>query len=72
MSEIIDLSQEIYSGMPLFNGLTEADTLHATHEEWEGLKNSEMATPAVLKMVPGVHTGTDVSAINPWGDCPYK
>lgn len=36
MVEIIDLSQEIYSGMPVFSGLPEVNiTVHATHEEWE-------------------------------------
>lgn len=65
MTEIIDLSQEIYSGMPVFKGLPEVRiTLHATHEEWDGLQNTESVTPAVYKLEMGEHTGTHVDAIN--------
>ena len=40
MTEIIDLSQEIYSGMPVFNGLPEVQmSIHATHEQWDGITN---------------------------------
>ena len=35
MLQIIDLSQEIFTGMPVFPGLPEVEiTIHATHEEW--------------------------------------
>src|SRR5690606_17994150 len=38
MPEIIDLSQEIYTGMPVFPGLPEvAITMHVSHEEWDGI-----------------------------------
>lgn len=37
MPEIIDLSQEIYDGMPVYKGLPQVKIgIHATHEEWEG------------------------------------
>lgn len=33
MREIIDLSQEIYAGMPIFPGLSQVDiTVHVSHE----------------------------------------
>ena len=65
MIQIIDLSQEIYSGMPVFNGLPEVRmTLHATHEEWNDIKNSNSTTPSVYKLELGEHTGTHVDALN--------
>jgi kynurenine formamidase len=68
MPEIIDLSQEIYAGMPVFQGLPEVEiTVHATHEEWDGITSSEQATPAVHLLVMGEHTGTHVDAINHMG-----
>ena len=37
MMEIIDLSQEIYAGMPVYPGLPQVKMkIHATHEEWDG------------------------------------
>jgi len=68
MKEIIDLSQEIYGGMPVFNGLPEVKmSIHATHEEWEGLSNAETRTPSVYKLELGEHTGTHVDALNHMG-----
>lgn len=65
MPEIIDLSQEIYAGMPVYNGLPEVKmSVYNTHEEWEGVENSEIKTPAVYKLELGEHTGTHVDAIN--------
>jgi len=65
MAEIIDLSQEIYTGMPVFKDLPQVRlTVHNTHEEWEGIVNSEVATPSVYKMEMGEHTGTHVDALN--------
>ena len=65
MLEIIDLSQEIYSGMPVFHGLPEVKmTLHASHEQWEGIQDSDVVSPAVHKLEMGEHTGTHVDAIN--------
>ncbi len=64
MVEIIDLSQEIYSGMPVFKGLPQVSiTMHASHEEWAGIKTSS-PTPVVNKIEFGEHTGTHVDAIS--------
>jgi kynurenine formamidase len=65
MPEIIDLSQEIYAGMPLFSGMPAVEiTPHVTHEEWDGITDSDVASPAVNRLVMGEHTGTHVDAIN--------
>ena len=65
MFEIIDLSQEIYSGMPVFPGLPEvAITLHVSHEQWEGVTDSDVVSPAVNRLELGEHTGTHVDALN--------
>jgi kynurenine formamidase len=65
MPEIIDLSQEIYAGMPVYHGLPEVEiTIYATHEQWDGLSESGTVTPAVHRLVMGEHTGTHVDAIN--------
>jgi kynurenine formamidase len=65
MSEIIDLSQEIYSGMPVFAGLPEVTiSMYASHEEWDGLTNSDVVSPAVNRLELGEHTGTHVDALN--------
>lgn len=68
MKEIIDLTQDIYDGMPVFNGLPEVKIeIYSTHEEWEKIKNSDTRTPSVLKMQMGEHTGTHVDALNHMG-----
>ena len=65
MLEIIDLSQEIFSGMPVFPGLPEVQiTLHASHEQWEGVTDSDVVSPAVHRLELGEHTGTHVDALN--------
>ncbi len=65
MAEIIDLSQAIYGGMPVFNGLPQVKiSIHNTHEEWEGDFKAITKTPAVHKLELGEHTGTHVDAIN--------
>ncbi len=65
MHEIIDLSQEIFAGMPVYNGLPEVKiNMHNSHEEWEGVKNPRTNTPSVYKLEMGEHTGTHVDAIN--------
>lgn len=65
MFEIIDLSQEIFSGMPVFPGLPEVEiAIHASHEQWEGLAESEEVSPAVHRLTLGEHTGTHVDALN--------
>src|SRR6266566_944671 len=65
MLQIIDLSQEIFTGMPVFPGLPEVEiTIHATHEEWDGISDSDVISPAVNRLEFGEHTGTHVDAIN--------
>lgn len=65
MTEIIDLSQDIYEGMPVYKDLPQVKiTVHNSHEEWEGIKNPKTKTPAVHKLELGEHTGTHVDAIN--------
>jgi kynurenine formamidase len=65
MVEIIDLSQEIFSGMPVFPGLPNVEiTVHVSHEQWDGIADSDVVSPAVNRMELGEHTGTHVDAIN--------
>ena len=68
MLELIDLSQEIYSGMPVFSGLPDVNiTLHVSHEEWDGITDSDVVSPAVNRLELGEHTGTHVDALNHMG-----
>jgi kynurenine formamidase len=68
MPEIIDLSQDIYTGMPVYKGLPEVKIdVHATHEEWEGIADPKSQTPGVHKLEMGEHTGTHVDALNHMG-----
>ena len=65
MFEIIDLSQEIFTGMPVFPGLPEVKiSMHVSHEEWDGITTSDVVSPAVNRLELGEHTGTHVDAIN--------
>jgi len=65
MSEIIDLSQEIFSGMPVYRGLPKVKmSVHNSHEEWEGIADTDTITPSVYKLELGEHTGTHVDALN--------
>jgi len=65
MTEIIDLSQEIYTGMPVFSGLPEVKiTMHVSHEQWDGIVDDETISPAVNRLDFGEHTGTHVDAFN--------
>ena len=65
MSEIIDLSQEIFSGMPVYKGLPQVKiNVHNSHEEWDGIIDSDTITPGVYKLELGEHTGTHVDALN--------
>ena len=68
MPEIIDLSQEIYTAMPVHSSQPEVKIrLHATHEQWEGVTNSNTSTPSSYKLEMGEHTGTHVDAFNHMG-----
>ena len=65
MTKIIDLSQEIYSGMPVFPSLPQVNiTMHVSHEEWDGITDSDIVSPAVNRLEMGEHTGTHVDALN--------
>lgn len=65
MNEIIDLSQEIFTDMPVFPGMPEVlVTMHVSHEQWDGITNSDIVSPAVNRLELGEHTGTHVDAIN--------
>jgi len=51
--------------MPVFPGLPEVKiTLHASHEQWDGIIDSDVVSPAVNRLEMGEHTGTHVDAIN--------
>ena len=68
MPEIIDLSQEIFSGMPVLQGLPEVSIIvYASHEQWDGVTDSEVVSPAVNLLQFGEHTGTHVDAISHMG-----
>lgn len=65
MTEIIDLSQEIFDGMPVYKSLPQVKmSVHNTHEEWDDIENPTTQTPSVYKMEMGEHTGTHVDALN--------
>lgn len=65
MKEIIDLSQEIYEGMPIYKNLPQVKiNIHKTHEEWDGENEPTTKTVAVHKLELGEHTGTHLDAIN--------
>ena len=64
---IIDLSQEIFPGMPVFKGMPEVNiTIHSTHEEWNGITVSpeDEVSPSVHRLEFSEHTGTHVDALN--------
>src|SRR5258705_13405442 len=65
MFEIIDLSQDIFPDMPVFPGLPEVKiTIHQSHEQLDGITDSDVVSPAVHRLELGEHTGTHVDAIN--------
>jgi hypothetical protein len=64
MFEVIDLSREIFSGMPVFRGLPAVNmTIHQSHEQLDGIGNRAVISPAMNLFHFGEHTGTDVDAI---------
>lgn len=66
--EIIDLSQEIFPGMPVYHGLPPVEmSVFASHEQWEGITGSDIVSPAVHRLTLGEHTGTHVDALNHMG-----
>ena len=65
MTEIIDLSQEIYAGMPVFSGHPDVEiSVHDWHERSEGVPKSKAVSPSVHRLAFGEHTGTHVDAFN--------
>src|SRR5260370_29049726 len=51
--------------MPVFPGLPEVRiTMHASHEQWEGIADAEVVSPGVNRLEMGEHTGTHVDAIS--------
>ena len=63
--EIIDLSQEIFTDMPVFHSLPPVKiTMYASHEQWENITDSDIISPAVNLLELGEHTGTHVDALN--------
>jgi kynurenine formamidase len=51
--------------MPVFPGLPEVEiTVHVSHEQWDGIAESDVVSPAVNRLALGEHTGTHVDAIN--------
>lgn len=65
MLDIIDLSQEIFAGMPVFPGLPQVEiSMHVSHEQWDGITDSDFVSPAVHRLEMCEHTGTHVDAFN--------
>ncbi|MTI21520.1 cyclase family protein [Fulvivirga sp. RKSG066] len=65
MVEIIDLSMDVYNGMPTYKGLPDVKIdVHATHEQWQGVTDTKNSTPSVYKLEMSEHTGTHVDALN--------
>lgn len=51
--------------MPVFPGLPEVEiTVHQSHEQLDGIIDSDVVSPAVNRLELGEHTGTHVDAIN--------
>jgi len=51
--------------MPVFPGLPEVKiVMHASHEQWDGITDSDVVSPGVNRLELGEHTGTHVDAIN--------
>jgi kynurenine formamidase len=65
MQEIIDLSQEIHTGMTVFPSHPEVKiTVHISHEESDGITSYDTISPALNRLEMGEHTGTHVDAFN--------
>jgi kynurenine formamidase len=65
MLDIIDLSQEIFAGMPVFPGLPQVEiSMHVSHEQWDGITDSDFVSPAVHRLEMCEHSGTHVDAFN--------
>ncbi len=68
MTDIIDLSQELFTGMPVFHGMPEVKiTVHASHEQQDAIAGTDVISPLVNRLELGEHTGTHVDAFNHMG-----
>ncbi len=64
MHAIIDLSQEMFTGMPVHRLLPEVKiSMHSSHEEGENIPDAPTVSPCVNKLEYGEHTGTHVNAL---------
>lgn len=71
--EIIDLSQDIYPGMPVYGDHPQVSIeVAVTHEQRQDLKDATTVSPVVHAVQLTEHTGTHVDAFNhfgiPWRD----
>lgn len=71
--EIVDLSQEIFPGMPVFGDHPQVSIdVAVTHEQRQKLTDSQTISPVVHAVRLTEHTGTHVDAFNhfgiPWSD----
>lgn len=65
MPTLIDLSQPIYPGMPVYKRLPQVKMeVAVSHEDWEGDMHSSTVTPSVHRLELSEHTGTHVDAIS--------
>ena len=65
MPIIIDLSQEIYTGMTVFDNHPQVKIdVHLSHEQAEGITDSDAVSPMVHRLEFGEHTSTHVDALN--------
>lgn len=72
MPEIIDLSMEVYDGMPVHKVLPSVHiSTHATHEEWDKVENPKRLSPSVNKLEMSEHTGTHVDALSHMSSANY-
>jgi kynurenine formamidase len=66
--EIVDLSMEIYPGMPVYKGMPEVKIeVHSTHEAWDNIIDPSSETPSVHSLQLSEHTGTHVDSISHMG-----
>ena len=66
--KLIDLSQEIYPGMPVFDGHPEITMRVAvTHEQRAHIENPTTVSPVVHAITLSEHTGTHIDAFNHFG-----
>ncbi|MGB0383851.1 MAG: cyclase family protein [Ardenticatenaceae bacterium] len=63
--ELIDLSQDIFTGMPVFGDHPQVNIVPAvTHEQRAGIKNPTTVSPTVHEITLSEHSGTHVDAFN--------